>query len=251
MAEYENTVAMSEEGMEQPADDAQAAEEISVEELAAQLMEDAPEEETVENDGDDGQNGEAEPQKEQPKQETGDKVGRRIAAALKSQRESIFAKELGMSEADVRELIRAHKAEQMHKEDPEISPKAARKIIEAQEKAKEPEVNPRIAELTAQMKDMIDKGYTPEELKELVADKAVVKDLDDGKSLWQAARAYERRRGQAEASPGKKRAPRTVRSTAAGASPAPDLIASIPDDKYDAFMEDLRRRAMRGEKVRI
>ena len=250
MAEMDTTVAMQEgnPGMEQPADDAQAAD-ISVEELAAQLMDGNAGEETVENGGDDGQSQQEEPEAGQPQQDTGDKFGRRIASALKSQKEQIY-RELGMSEAEVRELIRAHKAEQMHKDDPEISPKAARKIIEAQEKAQEPAADPRVAELSAAMKDMLTKGYTAEEIKAIVSDETVREDIANGKNLWQAARAYDRR--QANPQPqSKKRAPRTARSTAAGDSPAPDLIASIPDDKYDSFMEDLRRRAMRGEKVRL
>lgn len=249
MSEMDSTVAMQENtGMEQSADDAQATE-ISVEELVAQLTDTNAGEETVDNSGDDGHSMQEEPEEEQPKQDTGDKMGRRIAAALKSQKEQIF-KDMGMSEAEVRELIRAHKAEQMHREDPEISPKAARKILEAQEKAKEPEVNPQVAELSAAMKDMLAKGWSHEEIKALVSDETVREDIANGKSLWQAARAYDRRQSQPQ-EPSKKRAVRTARSTAAGDSPEPDLIASIPEDKYDSFMEELRRRAMRGEKVRI
>ena len=251
MAEMDNTVAVPEEntGMEQPADDAQAAE-ISVEELVAQLTDDNSEAETVENEGDDGQPEQEEPQGKQ-QQETGDKVGRRIAAALRSQRESIFAKELGMSEAEVRELIRAHKAEQMAKDDPEISPKAARRILEAQEMAKAPEPDPRVAELSRQMKEMLERCWTPEEVKALVSDNAVHEDIDNGRTLWQAARAYERRQATAGEAQSKKRAVRTARQSAAGDSPDIDLIKTIPDDKFDAFMDGLRKRAMRGERVRI
>lgn len=251
MAEMESTVAVPEEmtGMEQPADDAQAAE-ISVEELVAQLTDDNSEAETVENEGDDGQ-----PEREETQgnkqQETGDKVGRRIAAALRSQRESIFAKELGMPEAEVRELIRAHKAEQMAKDDPEISPKAARRILEAQEMAKAPEPDPRVAELSREMKEMLERGWTPEDVKALVSDNAVREDIDNGRTLWQAARAYERRQAVAGEAQSKKRAVRTARQSAAGDSPDIDLIKSIPDDKFDAFMDGLRKRAMRGERVRI
>lgn len=248
MSEMDTTVAMPEAGMEQSADDAQATE-ITVEELVAQLTGDTAGEK-VENEGDDSRNQQEEPEDAQ-RQDASDKVGRRIAAALKSQRENIFAKELGMSEAEVRELIRAHKAEQMHKEDPEISRKAARKIIEAQEKAREPETGAQVAELSAQMQDMVSKGYTIPEIRELVSDDTVREDIANGKSLWQAARAFERRRSEAQDAPRSKRAPRTARSTAAGESPAPNLIESIPEDKYDDFIADLRRRAMRGEKIRI
>ena len=251
MAEMDTTVAMPEgnAGMEQPADDAQAAD-ISVEELVAQLTQEPGADEQVENGGDDGQNAQQTTESQQQEQETGDKFGRRIASALKSQKEQIY-RELGMSEAEVRELIRAHKAEQMAKDDPDISPKAARKIIEAQEKAAQSAQDPRVAELSAQMKDMLTKGYTADEVKALVSDEAVREDIANGKNLWQAARAYERRQGAAQEPTTKKRAVRTARSSAAGNAPEVDLIKSIPDDKYDDFMADLRARAMRGEKVRI
>lgn len=250
MAEMDNTVAMPvDTGMEQSADDAQAAE-ISVEELAAQLMDTQSADEQVENEGDDSQSEQTEPETKQQEQETSDKVGRRIASALKSQKEQIY-RELGMSEAEVRELIRAHKAEQMAKEDPDISPKAARKILEAQEQATKPAVDPRVADLSAQMKDMLSKGYTVDEVKALVSDEAVREDIASGKNLWQAARAYERRQAAAPETQSKKRAVRTARSSAAGESPEIDLVKSIPDDKYDDFIAELRRRAMRGEKVRI
>lgn len=250
MADMDNTVAMQEQpGMEQPADDAQTTE-ISVEELVMQLTDDPGTDEQVENEGDDGQNAQKEPEGKQQGQETSEKFGRRIASALKSQREKIF-QDMGMSEAEVRELIRAHRAEQMHKEDPEISPKAARKIIEAQEKAAQPAPDPRIAELTAAMNDMLTRGWTADELKALISDEGVKKDVNEGKNLWQAARAYERRQAAPQEANGRKRAVRTARSSAAGESPEIDLVKSIPDDKYDDFIEDLRRRAMRGEKVRL
>ena len=82
-----------------------------------------------------------------------------------------------------------------------------------------------------------------------LVDEAVQADIADGKTLRQAARAYERRQ-QAQQTQ-RKRAVKTARSTAAGESPEPDPIRAIPDDRFDAFMEDLRRRAMRGEKVKI
>ena len=253
MADMENTVAMPvDTGVETSADDAQATE-VSVEELAAQFAQGEAAEETVENEGDDGQPEQEQAENTQPEQETNEKFSRRIASALKNQEKSLIA-ELGggkLSKAEITEIIREHQARKMHEEDPEISPKAARKILEAQDNAGKPAADPKVAELSATMKDMIAKGYTPEELKAIVSDAAVREDIENGKNLWQAARAYERRRAEATPETTKKRAPRTARSTAAGNSPEPDLIASIPDDKYDSFMEDLRRRAMRGEKVRI
>ena len=254
MENMENTVAMQEKaGMEVPADDAQAAE-VSVEELVAQFTQGNAPEETVENEGDNGQNGQETEDGEQPEeQENSDKFGRRIAAALRSQERTLIA-EIGgckLSKAEITEIIREHQARKMSEEDPEISQKAARKILEAQDNAAKPEANAKVAELTATMKDMISKGYTPEEIRTLISDKDVRADVESGKNLWQAARAYERRRSEAAEQPARKRAPRTARSTAAGGVTEPNLIETIPEDKFDDFLEELRRRAMRGEKVRI
>jgi len=280
MDETNNTVAAAQErAAEQPADDAQGAgaaqeEEFSALELARSLMEGEDARETVEEQedaGDDGQGltgspggdlrqgGDRRQDTQEDRQEAGDKFSRRIASALKNQERTLLA-ELGggtLTKAEMKEIIRAHQACKMHEEDPDISPKAERKIIEAreatftQEQAKS-EQGAQVEQLSAQLRELVSDGWTREELTALCADEAVRADIEDGKTLQQAARAYERRAREAAAKQeNTKRAVRPARSTAAGDSPQPDLIRSIPDDKYDAFMAELRRRAMRGEKVRI
>lgn len=255
--------------VQEPADDAQAMEtlgaeddalgaEVSAEELARGLMEGDDARETVEERGDAGDDGQ---NAQEDRQEAGDKFSRRIASALKNQERTLLA-ELGggeLTKAEMKEIIREHQARKMHEEDPDISPKAARKIIEAREatftqEQGKPEQGARVEQLSAQLRELISDGWTREELTALCADEAVRADIEDGKTMRQAARAYERRAREAAAKQENtttKRAVRTARSTAAGDSPQPDLIRSIPDDKYDAFMAELRRRAMRGERVRI
>ena len=133
MEEMESTVAVDEAiATEAPADDAQAAE-ISAEELMGNLTGGAPSGEQAEISGDGGQAVEAQQEETQQQEAEGDKVGKRIAAALRQQRRTIF-EQLGASEDEVRELIRARKAEKLSKEDPDISPKAARRIVEAEER---------------------------------------------------------------------------------------------------------------------
>lgn len=247
MDEMENTVAAAQESAaEAPADDAQGTAEIDVTELVGSLM--GGKQETVDEGGDDGQ---SDAQEEQPQeQETGDKFSRRIAAALRSQERSIIA-ELGggkLTRQEIAGIIREHQARAMHEEDPEISEKAARRIIEAE--AGKPKGDATVEAISAQMRGMIEDGWTTQEMQALVADEAVQADIADGKTLRQAARAYERRQHDAQQTQ-RKRAVKTARSTAAGESPEPDPIRAIPDDRFDAFMEDLRRRAMRGEKVKI
>ena len=151
MDEMENTVAAAQESAaEAPADDAQGTAEIDVTELVGSLM--GGKQETVDEGGDDGQ---SDTQEEQPQeQETGDKFSRRIAAALRSQERSIIA-ELGggkLTRQEIAGIIREHQARAMHEEDPEISEKAARRIIEAE--AGKPKGDATVEEISAQMRGM-------------------------------------------------------------------------------------------------
>lgn len=224
------------QAMDAAEDDAPGAE-ISAEELARSLMEGEDARGTVEEQEDAGDDGQS---AQEDRQEAGDKFSRRIASALKNQERTLL-NELGggaLTKAEMKEIIRAHQAQE-----------AAR----AQEQTN-PGDGTQVERLSAQLRELVSDGWTREELTALCADEAVRADIEDGKTLRQAARAYERRAREAAVlheNTNTKRAVRTARSTAAGDSPQPDLIRSIPDDKYDAFMAELRRRAMRGERVRI
>ena len=257
MENIENTVATEalENGanVEQPADDAQGAAEITAEEVIANLNAGSEgETETAENEGDSGPGVQTQQQEEGGQESDSDKRGRQIAAALKQQRQTIF-KDLGMSEADVRELIRTHKAEQLSKDNPDVSVKAARMIVEAQEKAASGQAT--VTDQQAEdIKTLYADGGTKEEHLAFSRDKGAAEDIAGGMSVRQAAHAYLSRRGGAqtqEVQTTRKKAAPIARASASGAAPDPDPIKNMTPAQYDAFMADLRRRAMRGEKVKI
>ena len=233
-----------------PADDAQEAEEISVEDLLGEVTGNAGEQTAV-NEGDGDPGAQTEPAQEtKQEQDENDKFGRRISAALRSQKEEIF-RGLGMSEADVRELIRAHKAEQMHKEDPEISPKAAQEILKLREQA-QANTNPQVESYKADISSLIKDGWTREMLQAFTSDAGTKESLENGMTLRQAAMAYLFNRGsqqQNSAPVTKKAAVPTLRTATASAPPNEDRFAEMSDKDFDAFAKRARDAAIAGKKV--
>lgn len=228
-----------------PADDAQAAEEVSAEELIANLTGENGGQ-TAENEGDSGQTEQTpQVQENNQKQVENDKFSRRISAALKSQKEQIY-RELGMSEAEVRELIRAHKAEQMHKEDPEISPKAARQILEAREASAKTQEDLRVAQMKADLNTLAEDGWTGEMLQAFTTDPAVIDEIDSGKTVRQAAMQYLRRSQTQQTT---RKAVPTVRTATSSAPPDEDRIASMSDKEFDELVKRARDAAYSGMKV--
>lgn len=244
MNEFDTSVAMD-QTMEMPADDAQAAETISAEALAAELMNGKGAGETAADTGDGDQPAqETTPVKRA--QQADNKRDNQIRAALKQQRKTIF-EELGASEDTVRELIRAHRAAQITKEDPEITPKAAMKIVEAQEKAAQPKVDKSLEEMTAAVQTLIDDGWTAEELQAFVADDEAQADMANGKSVRQAARAFEKR--QVAPAKTKKQSVPTFRNPATSGAKSHNLIADMSDADFAAFSDRAYQALMEGKKV--
>lgn len=257
MEEMEGTVAAAEPengaAAQQPADDAREAE-VSAWDVMASLNAGGERgAETVEHDGDDGQGAQdANRQEGEQKDRESDKFSRRIAAALKSQEQKLIG-ELGrgrLNRAQIAEVISEHLARQMHEQDPEISVKAAKQILDAhQEQSAQASAS---EEQVADVKSLLADGWTREELLAFAQDPAAQEEMSGGRSVRQAALSY-LRRGGAQRQPagrGKSGAP-IARSTSAGGTPEIDPIKNMTGAQYDRFMEDLRRRAMRGEKVRI
>lgn len=229
-----------------PADDAQAAEEISAEELLENLTsEDGAQTAVNEGDGDPGEQA-AQAQATEQKQDENDKFSRRISAALKSQREQIF-KDLGMSEADVRGMIRARQAEQMHKDDPEISPKAAQEILKLREQTRTT-ANTQVETYKADINSLIAEGWTRDELIAFTSDASVKDNLRDGMTVRQAAWAYLRGNG-GQTQQSKKTAVPTVRTATASPPPDEDRIANMSDKEFDAFRKRLHEALYEGKKV--
>lgn len=251
MNDFDTTVAMDENydvNMEQPADDAQAAEVITAEDLAAMLMNGNGAEETAEDAGDGDQSAQ-EKSRGNESQHHAAKKDNQIRAALKQQRKTIFETELGESEETVRELIRAHKAAKLVQEDPDITPKAARKIVEAQEQAAKPKEDKSLADMTAQVQSLLDDGWTAEELEAFAADETAQEDMANGMSVRQAARAFDKRQHTAPAK-AKKRGVPTLRTPAAGnGTKQGNLIESMSDEDFARFSDRAYRALMDGKKV--
>lgn len=247
MDNMEYSVAMDEQYMEQSADDAQAAEVISAEDLAAELMAGNSEGETVVSTGDDGQTqqelaGEA----KQGQQQAAGKRDNQMRAALKQQRKTIF-EELGESEDTVRELIRAHRAAQITKEDPDITPKAAMRIVEAQEQAAQPKGAKNLADMTAAVQGLIDDGWTAEELQAFVADETVQAEMAEGRTIRQAAKAFMQRQSAPQTA--KRRGVPTFRTAASSGAKQGNLIDDMSDAEFARLSDKAYQAAMNGKKV--
>lgn len=252
MEEMESTVAVDEAiATEAPADDAQAAE-ISAEELMGNLTGGASSGEQAEISGDGDQAVEAQQKETQQQEAEGDKVGKRIAAALRQQRRTIF-EQLGASEDEVRELIRASKAEKLSKEDPDISPKAARRIVEAEERHAGEDAQKQA--ITQGIQSLFEDGWTSDELRAFSMDATVREDIAAGRSVRQAATAYLRRGRSAQEQPpagaNTRRGVPTLRSQATAPTRDRSAIDDMTDAEFAAFSERAMEAAMSGKRVLI
>lgn len=244
MDNMENTVAENELFSDMPADDAQAEGILSFEDLAANLVGDgAAATETAVNAGDGDPATEQETNEAKPAAQ--DTKSNQIRAALRSQREQIF-RDLGMSENEIRELVRAKKAEAMSAADPEISPKAAMKIIEAQEAARggisANEANQFIQQLVAD-------GWSREELNAFVSDSTVRQRLDSGENMRRVATEFLRGRGaKAQQAPGRRSVPITKSATTSVLDEG-NRVANMSDDEYDRFSRNIDEALMAGRTI--
>lgn len=247
MENMEYTVAANEQFVEQSADDAQAAEVISAEDLAAELLAGNGEGETVVFTGDDGQTQQEHADvAKQGQQQAAGKRDNQMRAALKQQRKTIF-EELGASEDTVRELIRAHRAEQIVKEDPEITPKAAMRIVEAQELAAQPKQDKNLADMTAAVRGLMEDGWTAEELSAFAADETAQADMADGKTVRQAAKAFMMRQNAPQTV--KRRGVPTFRAAATSGAKPGNLIDDMSDKDFAKFSDRAYQALMEGKKV--
>ena len=235
-------------------DDASAMEEISIEELVADMT--APSGGEMVEQGDDSPAEEQEHEEKQPEnKDTKDKFSRRIASALKSQ-EGQMIHELGRGKLTRQQIIEAveeHLARKMSEEDADISPKAAKKIIEAEARAAVPAANPQVETIKAGMRSLIEDGWTQEELTAFVADETVREDIAAGKTVRQAARAYERRARQPEPvkTERKRAVPATKSSGHAAEEHDSNYIDEMTPEQFAAFRAKVQKAQMAGKRVRL
>lgn len=256
MSEYELSVA-EDAGVDSattgtPADDAQAAG-ITAEELIGTLL---GEGETAEQNGDGGQTRQEEQGQDQ--QEAGDKFTRRMRAALANQKRQIFA-ELGGDEAEVRRILREHRAQQLTRENPKISPEAAQIIVEEREKAQQTrpaDVGPSREDVTAAVKSLIEDGWTREELEAFVKDDIASEQINaEGVSVRRAALDYMRRMRQTAKEPpakvDRRRGVPTFRAASTSETQGTDRIAEMSDKEFALFAKRAEEESLAGRKVRL
>lgn len=127
---------------------------------------------------------------------------------------------------------------------------------EAEEPAQqEPEQTPeqaRRAELDAGLNELLEDGWTIDELMELAADNGVRKALAEGKSLMRAAAAYRRRLdSQPSAAPAPKKSVPTVKAGSGAAVKNASYIEEMSSEQFREFMRKAEDAMMMGKNVRI
>lgn len=254
MNELENTVDMTQE----LADDAQAGREVTMDDLMDNLTggAQAETEETAEQTGD----GDPETQA-QPQTEDKDKFGRRIASALANQKRG-FQKDLDfsarvhgaagdMTDDEIADALRDYQARRIAESDADISPKAARRIVEAQERANQTRAdNPQMGQAETEVQSLYADGWTTDELRVLTNDAEVQRLFAAGVSLRKAAKMYLQRQQTVQPQTPKRGVP-TAKTAGSGAPPDDNAIANMTDAEFDAFQKRVERAAMEGKRVRL
>lgn len=263
MPELENAVAAALDAAGGPADNAQenatpsGTSDVTFEELMQDGAQDGGGQ-TAETQGDGGPDGE---QTRGGDRSEKDKFESRIRAALDSQRKG-FARDVdfaagvrkiaeGMSDADILEAVREHQARRMHEADPDISEKAARQIIREREQKPAP-AGKDVEAYKRGIEQLIEDGWTREELTGLVSDEAVRADLAAGATLRKAAKAFLTRSRQSTGqTAGRRTSVPTARNTAAGTEPESERIAQMSDAEFDRFSKRARQAMMEGKHIRL
>lgn len=126
---------------------------------------------------------------------------------------------------------------------------------EQQETTAQEEQSPeeaRKAELNAGLNELLEDGWTVEELQALVLDDQIRKDINAGKSLMRAVNAYERRqrKSQSTPAPAKHGAP-SLRSATTAGSGQRNTIADMSDEEFNKYYEKTKSEALAGKKIRL
>ena len=128
--------------------------------------------------------------------------------------------------------------QQDEQQDEQLSPEEARK-----------------AALSDGLNTLFEDGWTAEELEEFSKDAQVREDIQkNGKTVRQAARAYERRlraTGNADAKSAGKRGVPTVKSASGDGPGGLDKIAEMSDKEFEAFYKQAMADSLAGKKRRL
>ena len=120
----------------------------------------------------------------------------------------------------------------------------------AQDEQQSPE-DARRAELDAALNELLEDGWSVDELQALVLDDQVRKDITAGKSLMRAVNAYARRqKAEKPASAAKHGTPGLRNATTAGSGQR-NTIAEMSDEDFAKYYEKTKSQALAGEKIRL
>lgn len=124
---------------------------------------------------------------------------------------------------------------------------------ESTEQAQEsnPQADARTRAMDA-LKTLAEDGWTAEELLAFSSDEKAREDVTkNGKTVRQAARAYEKRLREGTGEKGAKRGVPTVRSASGAGTAGHDRIAEMSDREFDEFFAKSMSDAMSGKKIRL
>lgn len=124
---------------------------------------------------------------------------------------------------------------------------------ESTEQAQEsnPQADARTRAMDA-LKTLAEDGWTAEELLAFSSDEKAREDVTkNGKTVRQAARAYEKRLREGTGEKGAKRGVPTVKSASGAGTAGHDRIAEMSDREFDEFFAKSMSDAMSGKKIRL
>ena len=110
----------------------------------------------------------------------------------------------------------------------------------------------RKAELDAALNELLEDGWSIDELQALVLDEKLREDIQNGKSLMRAVNAYARRQKEANPAPAtNKRGTPGLRSSTAAGSGQRNTIAEMSDEEFNKYYEKTKSEALAGKKIRL
>ena len=101
--------------------------------------------------------------------------------------------------------------------------------------------------MTAAVQTLLDDGWTPEELNAFAADETAQREMAEGKSIRQAARAFDLRQHAAQRA--RKKGVPTLRTTAAGSERGGSMIEEMSDEEFARFSDAAYQALMQNKRV--
>ena len=121
----------------------------------------------------------------------------------------------------------------------------------AQEEQQQSQEDARRAELDAALNELIEDGWSVDELQALVLDEQVRKDIAAGKSLMRSVNAYARRQKADKPAPSTKHGAPGLRNATTAGSGQRNTIAEMSDEDFAKYYEKTKSQALAGEKIRL